>query len=130
MICMDTSSTNTLGRGRRLAVTATLASLLGFIAVGLTTVNAPPAKAMVCGYYEELRQHDSLISINTPLGSLDPFGGLRQVAMYGHCGETNIRITVVTDNGNVSTCVTPGESTLGMVTSGRKVSYAYYTGLC
>lgn len=109
-------------------ISASALSLGVLTAVSISA--AAPAQAMVCGYSQELRTHESLVSIGTPLGSLDPFGGLKQVAMYGHCGNSNVRITIQTAKGNKSACVTPGESYLGLVTGGNKVTNAWYTGSC
>ncbi|MGQ3383984.1 DUF6355 family natural product biosynthesis protein [Glutamicibacter sp. TV12E] len=85
---------------------------------------------MVCGYSNELRTFDSLTSIGVKIASVDPFGGAKRVAIYGHCGNTNVRIQMETGKGLQTVCVSPGSSYLGMVHSGRKVTNAWYIGNC
>ncbi|WAP50809.1 DUF6355 family natural product biosynthesis protein [Arthrobacter sp. ATA002] len=61
------------------------------------------------GEDHEFRPYDLPI-----VGSVDLFGGKREMAHYGHCGDGNVRITVNTADGDESLCVQPGDTVWGL----------------
>lgn len=117
-------------RARKMGALA-LAGIIATTGFALPTViNAPSAKAMVCGYSQEQRTYPSAIQINVLGMLISPFGGTRMVSVYGHCGKTKVRIQTESVNGGRYLCVGPGETFIGYVNQGDKVNYAYYVGLC
>lgn len=104
--------------------------LTGVGALGMSVYNSAEASASVCGYSQEIRTYNSVLSLSLLNQSLDPFGGKKMVAVYGHCGKTNVRIKTESPNGSRYVCVPPGDSWLGFVNEGGRVTYAYYVGAC
>ena len=98
--------------------------------VGTSLVGPEEAKASVCGYSQEIRTYSSILSLNLLGQTLDPFGGQKVVSVYGHCGPTNVRIVTESPNGNRYACIPPGDSWLGFVNQGDRITGAYYVGLC
>jgi hypothetical protein len=122
---------NSTSRGMRFFTGAAAAALaLTGLAV-LHTATAAPASAYVCGYSVENEDYKSLWSVDLPfVGTVDPFGGTRQVAHYGNCTKGKQRISVSTGSGKKSYCVKPGDTRLGFTQNGSKVSGAVKTGTC
>ncbi|MBM7025963.1 DUF6355 family natural product biosynthesis protein [Clavibacter zhangzhiyongii] len=118
-------------RGMRL-ITGTAAAALALTGIAvLHTATAAPASAYVCGYSVENEDYKSLWSVDLPIvGTVDPFGGTRQVAHYGNCTKSKQRISVKTASGKKSYCVSPGDTRLGFTQNGSKVSGAVKTGTC
>lgn len=99
--------------------------------VGVSLANPAPAQAMVCGYSTQIEDYESAFAINLPfIGSVDPFGGQRQVAHYGNCSDGSERISVISADGNSSYCVPPGDTRLGFTQNDRMISSAYKTATC
>ncbi|MFE4080608.1 DUF6355 family natural product biosynthesis protein [Paenarthrobacter sp. YIM B13468] len=97
---------------------------------GASLVAPEEAKASVCGYSQEVRSYNSILSLSLLGQTLDPFGGQKVVSVYGHCGPTNVKIVTESPNGNRYVCVPPGDSWLGFVNQGDRITGAYYVGLC
>ena len=66
----------------------------GFLVVAGATatslMEAKEAKASVCGYSQEVRTYNSILSLSLLNQTLDPFGGQKLVSVYGHCGPTKM----------------------------------------
>ena len=78
-----------------------------------------------------MEDYESGWAFDLPLaGTVDIFGGQRQVAYYGNCTDTNVQIRVTTANGNTTHCVAPGETRLGFTQHDSQVSNAVRTGTC
>ena len=116
---------------KKLAISAATTGLLssGLFAVAASQANE--AEAAVCGYSTQMEDYESGWSMDIPLaGTVDPFGGQRQVAYYGNCTNSNVQIRVTTANGTTTECVAPGETRLGWTEHGDEVSNAVRTGTC
>lgn len=88
------------------------------------------ASASICGYSQELKDYPSVLSLNLLGQGLDLFGGRKVVAVYGHCGSDNVKLRIESPNGPGEVCVPPGDSWLGFVNEGARVTWAYYIGGC
>ncbi|MGC5049781.1 DUF6355 family natural product biosynthesis protein [Micrococcus porci] len=108
---------------------------VGAVAVGgvsfLEISTADEASALQCGYSTRMEAYTSMWSLDLPIvGTVDPFGGKREVAYYGNCSGGNESIYVDASNGGFDICVTPGETKLGFTQHDRHVSGAHSTGKC
>ncbi len=116
---------------RKAALGSAAAALALGGVVGVSTVTAAPASAMVCGYSEEIEDYDSTFAINVPVvGSISPFSGQRQVAHYGNCGNGNVKIKVTMKGGSKNYCVQPGDVRLGFTENDKQISGASKIGSC
>lgn len=120
-----------------MSIKTTFASSLtvGMLAVGgvaaVEVSQAEPSEAAVCGYSTKMEDYESMFHLDLPvIGEVDPFGGKREVAYYGNCGSSNQKITVKSQDGNYSLCVTPGETKIGFTQHDRKITGASKAGTC
>ncbi|WP_423921487.1 hypothetical protein ACPEEZ_00870 [Frigoribacterium sp. 2-23] len=117
----------------RNGVRALAASVATGVAIvgGGALLTAAPASAMVCNYSEEIESYSSDWQVSVPIvGSVDPFGGQRQVAHWGNCSSGKEKVKVTWKGGSKTYCVPKGDTRLGFTENDKQISGAKKTGTC
>jgi hypothetical protein len=115
--------------GKRLIASVLAPALAG----GVLVVLSPPAHSHPCGYFTEWEEHDSWAHLSIfGFFDVDPFGGKREIAHYGHCTNdgSNVKVHVDTAQGGEELCLQPGDTRLGFTSMHKKISNAYAIGSC
>lgn len=113
----------------RLSAAVAFASAVAF---PVSAVNAPSAAAITCGYHTDTDKiPGSGLEVSLPIfGDKNLFGGKQLTAFWGNCSDHNQKLAVQSGAGGKDICVTPGDTRLGAVSTGERISGAILVGDC